>query len=865
MCKPIAKDLAQTAFEVLETLPNMEDVRLTPARRFDRFLRICAAFLVIVLAVLAWVDWRASKTAVVETSQIRQILQTSLAFLSVLKDAETGQRGYLLTGDARYLTPYRAAVSALPHRMTDLLWAGQAVKRPPAELAEIQQLTRSKLEELRLSILARDQEGPGAALAIVRTDQGRETMDRIRQIMGGIEREESDVLLKTTQARSRLRGWFRLAVVATCAGLLLILFRMDVMVNSLIGRLAASAKAAHDERERFETTLRSIGDGVIATDSAGAVRFLNRVAEDLTGWSQEEAAGRELEEVFRIFSESTREKAENPVQKVLKNAGVVGLANHTVLLTKGGLEVPIDDSGAPIRGSDGEIAGVVLVFRDITERRAIELELEFLRRMFASVSFGMFIVEIESMTVRDLNPAFAALHGYRFDELIGKPFSKIAPAALAPGFVATLRQAVEDGRAISEQIHQRKDGSTFEGLLDVASFTERQTTFVAGYCADISGRRRLEDTLRESEERFRTLAGALPQLVWSSDSTGTIQYVNPHWRTYAGWSEEAEIPGDPWETLLHPEDRQDYLGRWKSSIATGSEFEVQARLKRQSDGSYRWFLCRCSALKNREGKTIRWLGSCTDIDDQMKTATELGKVNEALRASNADLEQFAYAASHDLREPLRMVSIYSQLLREEYSQVLDDKAAAYIDFAVKGARRMEGLLKDLLAYSRMSNDETDRGLEADANTAVRLAMLNLAASIEQKKAVVTIEDLPRVCIAEVHLVQLFQNLIGNALKYGDKPRPEGESLTVDIGAKREKTGEWMFWVRDNGIGIDSEYHQQIFGVFRRLHGQGVEGTGIGLALCQRIVEKAGGKIWVESQAARGSTFFFTLLDAGNVA
>ena len=239
----------------------------------------------------------------------------------------------------------------------------------------------------------------------------------------------------------------------------------------------------------------------------------------------------------------------------------------------------------------------------------------------------------------------------------------------------------------------------------------------------------------------------------------------------------------------------------------------------------------------------------------MEGATQLKLANQALQRSNEDLEQFAYAASHDLQEPLRMVSIYSQLLHEEYGDTLDNQASSYIKFAVDGASRMSNLLRALLTYSRVANAARETFETTDAGSAAAAALLNLSTVIDDTNAAVEVGDLPTVQIPEIHLVQLFQNLIGNGLKYRKEDDPGGERPTIRIAARCQSDGWCLFSVADNGIGIDEEYLTQIFGIFKRLHGQAFEGTGIGLALCQKIVERTGGRIRVESEPGKGSTFF----------
>ncbi len=228
------------------------------------------------------------------------------------------------------------------------------------------------------------------------------------------------------------------------------------------------------------------------------------------------------------------------------------------------------------------------------------------------------------------------------------------------------------------------------------------------------------------------------------------------------------------------------------------------------------------------------------------------EIEEELRRSNADLEQFAYVASHDLQEPLRMVSSYMQLLSRRYAEHLDEDAQDFIGFAVDGAQRMQMLIDDLLAYSRVGTKGAP--LEpTDTEVALHRALSNLEVAVEEAGATVTSGSLPRVLGDTGQLVQLFQNLVGNGIKFSgeDRPRVEVEATQIEDG--------WQFCVRDNGIGIEPQYRQRIFQLFQRLHTRDrYPGTGIGLALCKRIVERHGGTVWVESARDKGSAFYFTL-------
>lgn len=243
---------------------------------------------------------------------------------------------------------------------------------------------------------------------------------------------------------------------------------------------------------------------------------------------------------------------------------------------------------------------------------------------------------------------------------------------------------------------------------------------------------------------------------------------------------------------------------------------------------------------------MKWFGTCTDIDEQKR-------VEEQLRRANQDLEQFAFSASHDLQEPLRSVQIYSELLVKRYASQLDGDGLKFIRFLSGGTTRMETLVRDLLTYTQVNG--FDAPLEVfDANEALKTSLVNLAEAIAASGAEVISGPLPSLRVNCTHLQQLFQNLIGNAIKYRSPERPPA----VHVGADQQDA-YWVFSIADNGIGVDPQYKENIFGLFKRLHNSNeYSGTGIGLAICQRIVDRYQGRIWVESEPGRGSIFRFTL-------
>ena len=366
-----------------------------PRKAFDRpviWLTGTALLILLGTVLLSYQDWLLFREASTEARHSRDVLESTASLLAALKDAETGQRGFLLTNDQKYLKPYRDALNIIPGGLKQLQQlvshdepASGPVKRLPPLIAE-------KWAELQRTIDVQATQGTAAAIEIVRTDRGREVMDEIRRLCSEIDKSEYALLIErrtrfeVSGSRTRLLttlGSATLFVLIVFAGAML--SAAAVRREQLIEDVQASEKRAAEARDLIQTTLSSIGDAVIATDIEGKVTFINPVAQALTGYTQPDAAGQPLEKVFHIVNESTRQPVESPVAKVLRDGTVVGLANHTALISRSGVETPIDDSGAPIRDGNGAVVGVVLVFRDITERKKAE---EDVRQLASIVSFS---------------------------------------------------------------------------------------------------------------------------------------------------------------------------------------------------------------------------------------------------------------------------------------------------------------------------------------------------------------------------------------------------------------------------------------------------------------------------------------------
>lgn len=383
--------------------------------------------------------------------------------------------------------------------------------------------------------------------------------------------------------------------------------------------------------------------------------------------------------------------------------------------------------------------------------------------------------------------------------------------------------------------------------------------------------RSIRRALNQRDELFRLITEKAADMIAVVDTKGRRVYNSPSYERMLGYSPEKLGETSAFEQI-HPDDREKVKEAAAQAISDGVGQRIEYRM-RHRDGSWRYLESTASTIPSDDGTVDKLVIVNRDITDRKRAeealeeqkkhleelvgerTAELANKLQELARSNRDLEQFAYVASHDLQEPLRMIASYTQLLAKRYRGKLDSDADEFIGFAVDGATRMQQLIEDLLAYARLTTRGnaltwTESGSSCDA------AVKNLQGAVKQTSAVVRVGSLPRVLADPSQMTMLFQNLIGNAIKYHNHRTPE-----IEIEARLQGK-EWLFSVRDNGIGIESQYSERIFLMFQRLHSrEDYAGTGIGLAACKKIVERHGGRIWVESQPGEGSTFLFTIPEA----
>jgi two-component system cell cycle sensor histidine kinase/response regulator CckA len=466
------------------------------------------------IGVLSYLDWKTSERLSQTADHSRRVTDQVQRLLSLLKDAETGQRGYLLTGDERYLAPYTAALPEITDLTTGLEQDFRGSSQPQAARL-VPGLVQAKLQELQETIEIRRRGDVSAALTIVRTDRGKQTMDNIRlaakQLMD-LEQER----YTAAQGMVRLQSLrTRIAVLGGTVVLVVLLFGTAVQVRRLIAKLQLAQAQEYNRRAALGATLQSIGDAVIATDGAGIITFINPVAEHLTSWPANQAVGQPLASVFRIISESTREPVDHPVAKVLRDGAIIGLANHTLLITREGRELPIDDSGAPIRDQSGTITGVILVFRDVTMRReaqrAIENSERRYRLLFESNPHPMWVYDQESLRFLAVNRAAVQRYGYEEEEFLGMTLRDIRPAEDIPKLLEATKVPATRLHTEGPWRHRKKDGSviTVEITEHPIVFDGRDACIVLAN--DITERKRMEEQLHQAQrlDSIGRLAGGI--------------------------------------------------------------------------------------------------------------------------------------------------------------------------------------------------------------------------------------------------------------------------------------------------------------------------------------------------------------------
>ncbi len=480
-------------------------------------------------------------------------------------------------------------------------------------------------------------------------------------------------------------------------------------------------------------------------------------------------------------------------------------------------------------------------------REAHELFLLFMRHS----PIYVFIKDVTATESRVLMASenYQQMIGIPGSEMRGKTMKELFP----PEFAAKI--SADDWAVVSRREVLKRDEELNERTYTSIKFpiVRGGKSLLAGYTIEITERIRSEKAMAEAVDRYNLLAKQNGIVTWEIDLSGVYISLSDGTRETVRYNPE-ELTTKKHFYDMHPEKgREEFKAKVLGYVAKGEPFQGLVHPVMAREGGTVWFVSSGIPVYDARGNLRGAWGTSTDITERKMAEEALRKTDEELRRSNRELEQFASIASHDLKEPLRMVTAFAGLVKDRYHGKLDAEADQYLTFTVDGATRMQALINDLLAYASRGA-KTSEMKRADTQEALQDALVNLHASLEETKAHVTWDPLPVLMADWPQLTHVFQNLVGNAIKYS---RP-GTPPEIHIGAER-RPDECLFFVRDNGIGIEPQYYKRIFDIFQRLHTRNdYEGTGMGLAICKKIVENHGGRIWAESQPGQGSTFFFTI-------
>ena len=657
--------------------------------------------------------------------------------------------------------------------------------------------------------------------------------------------------------------------------------RKDIEIISQLGDLSwdiVENKIAEEKIHMLANVVESSDDAIIFKSLEGRILSWNKGAEEIYGYSAEEVLG---EDISILAPPQLTDEVKLLIEKIKKGEHI--LHYETIRIRKDNEKIYVSLTLSPIFDTTKNLSGISTIARDITKRKIIEEELrkahihleeqvekrtKELKNAYEELEkrekrFSSLIAASSEVLYR-ASPDWSKMcqftsHGFlaKMEKPSRTWFQDYIPSEDQPRVTAAFHKAIQT-KSVYELEHPIKlaDGSVGWIFSRAIPIIDKKGEIVEwfGAASDITEGKKAENALKESEKRYRSIIDNIPDAYFRGNNEGVITMASPSTARMYGFDTPQEMIGIPNISLYkNSEDRYSVLEELKKNGKV-EDYEFEA-VKR--DGTTFWVSLNAQYHYNEDNQIQGTEAFLRDITKRKRAEMKLKKALNDVKRSNEELEQFAYVASHDLQEPLRTIASFTQLLERRYKGKLDPDADEFMAYIVDAAVRMKQQIQDLLEYSRVA---TSRGKfeHIDMNFILNQATANLKGAIDENNAEITHESLPTVTGDTSQLIRVFQNIIGNAIKYRKPDEPP--KIHISTHEDKEKQ-EYIFSVSDNGIGIKKEYLNRIFGVFQRLHTMDeYKGTGIGLSIVKKVIERHGGKMWVESEFGKGSTFYFTILN-----
>ncbi len=842
----------------------------------------------VVLAVHTVCSFNATSASVLHT---QEVLYTLAETLSRLKDVESGARGYVITGDERFLAPEREGRIALDRLLPHLraLSADNPVQQEA--LGRLSPLVMQKLAEQAYGVELRRTEGMAAAVQLVSTAEGKRLMDEIRGVITAMEATESG-LLELRLQRTRRNAAVAVAILAfgllldaALVGVILLVLRRDIRARD-----AAAAELRRRATEIHELYNRA-PCGYQSLDAEGRILMINDTELGWLGLEREEVAGR------MRFSDLLTPEYRPVFERSFagfKERGAVDNLEYE-MLRKDGTTFPVILNAVVVRGEDGRYLFSRATLFDITERKRNERLAEQARVYAESIVDTVrepLVILTHDLRVNSVNRAYLEMFRTTAAEVEGRLFGELGAGEWA---IPKLLRALEQILPAQTRI------DAFEVSVDFASIGRRvlslsarklhragnHTTMMLLAIEDVTDRRRVERMHLQFRALFESLPGLYlvltPDLVIVAVSDAYLKATMTTREAILGRGIFEVFPDNPADSAA------DGVANLRASLervrrnAAPDTMAIQKYDVRRPDGTFeeRFWSPVNSPVIGADGQVEYIVHRVEDVTEfarqkaaapaeepglkermqQMEVeihqrSQEVRAVMDQLRAANAELEAFSYSVSHDLRAPLRHIEGFSGMLEKHAAATLDERGRRYLKIIADSARRMGQLIDDLLTFARIGRAELRR-VPVPLDNLVDDVRRELAGGLEGRKIEWKIHPLPVVPADPNLLRQVFSNLLGNAVKYTGK-RAEAR-IVIEPVADPEHPDEVVIAVRDNGAGFDMKYAAKLFGVFQRLHSASeFEGTGVGLANVRRIVQRHGGRTWAEGWPGKGAAFYFSL-------